>query len=116
MVDLSIEQYSLLKGNPLVIYGDNLRVSIDSTSHASSSGTSHAKQGLKADQGASYIAMGGQCGTKEKDNVYGVYENLPNFDNPTKSNDKLEGSIGQRYRNETAGGGRIIFLIESLSI
>jgi hypothetical protein len=70
----------------VIIEGAYTELDIDSTSTLSATGASDNTKGTKNNAGASFVAQGGSCiDNNDYDNIYGEFDDLPNLDNPIKT-------------------------------
>jgi hypothetical protein len=63
--------------------------------------------------GAQFIGQGGSCSHWQNYTTYGNYNSMPNLRNLHDYHHQL-GSMGKPGDAETAGGGRIVIIAESL--
>eukprot|EP00347_Sterkiella_histriomuscorum_P024011 403332615 len=109
-----LTESSLLIGEQVVIIGANVAVRIDNTSLINVTATSDQQTGTLQNQGASYLSEGGTCVTVIR-KTYGYFNLLPNIKNPLNATVAIgsQGISGDIYTN---GGGRVIFIVDSLRI
>jgi hypothetical protein len=68
------------------------------------------------EHGAQFIAQGGACDvSRENYTVFGNFDMLPNHRQLAHFMNQM-GSMGQEGDAETAGGGRIVLILDSLTV
>ena len=118
---LELKNSSVVTGKQVIIAGKDSSIIIGEGSSVWASGQSLSSQGTKNKGiGASFIGQSGYCApegtTKDtsKMSTYGYFEQLPDFAD-LKDYTNAIGSIGKNKDVETAGGGRVVLIADSVT-
>ena len=115
---MELKNGSVVRGKQIIITAKDSELIIGQDSSIWASGQSVQIYGTnKAGHGASYIGQPGYCSNSTDPstfNTYGFFDMKPNFANLTTHTLQM-GSIGKANDVETAGGGRIVLIADSIT-
>ena len=116
--EIVFKQNTKIEGKQVIIDAPRSRISIEDSSTLTTTGMSLNQNGTQDyyRDGAQFVGQGGACNSTH--NNYTVFGNYNMMPNPRSLDDFLNqmGSMGRAGDAETAGGGRIVLLADSLSV
>jgi len=115
---LTMSHDSSFQGKQVIIDAPDSKVSFLTGSSLYASGQSYSTNGTTSDgDGASYIGSGGSCGHEDQKSAkrYGEFDMMPTFTDLLTYDSQL-GSMGQSDDVETAGGGRVVLIADSVEL
>ena len=114
--EITLKQATKIEGSQVIIQAHESRVSILDSSSINTSGRSHDTNGTQKFHmdGANYIGLGGSCNRSHHNfSTHGRYDSVPQFHNIGQHENQM-GSMGNAKDANTAGGGRIVIIADSI--
>jgi hypothetical protein len=117
---MTLKGGSKLQGEQVVIEAPLSQISFQDSSVIDTSGKSMMTVGTSKWGGASFVGKGGICQSSVKYTVdvatpYGKFDTVPFMDNLAYHGNQI-GSVGYAGEAETAGGGRIVIICDSIQV
>ena len=116
--ELVFTENTKIEGKQVIIDAPRSRIRIEDSSTLTTTGLSLNQNGTQHyyRDGAQFVGQGGACNdTHHNYTVFGNYNMMPNPHNLDHFLNQM-GSMGRANDAETAGGGRIVLLADSLSV